>query len=266
MPKSSKSEPYINNPFSIASSGFTLLFSLARGVAIMLVVISVIGLFSGGWRTDSPDDTYNTIHNTVASWSTAEWSLAIGSILIIGLAIMMLSALFKGVSSYTSAQIARGNKVEIVTAFRVSFEHLWSYLWLQIIMFVKVVLWSMLFIIPGIIMAFRYSLAGTAFYDDSKQLRGNAAIKESLRLTKGAWLTTYAANTLFNILTLGAISDVVSTAVNAVLYQQFDKLGDKKPDAHWLSWLTLVLPFALIGIAIMFTVFIGVIIGLSGAS
>jgi hypothetical protein len=143
---------------------------------------------------------------------------------------------------------------------------LWSYLWLQIIISFKVFLWMLLFIVPGIIMAVRYSLASVAFFDEKKQLRGTAAIRESLRLTKGAWITTYASTTLFNILTLGAMNSAITTAANAVLYKQFEKIGDdKKPDAHWLSWVTLLVPAVALVLLLLLVVGIGIGVGLSGA-
>lgn len=244
---------YENNPFFIATNGITLLFDLARGVTIMFIIFSVLSLFSRGPSGDdaSSEKAAEDFVNTLSTWGVTEWSVAVAGVFIVTLAILLIAALFGGVAAYTSAQISKGKKVGFGEAFRVAFDRLWSFLWLQILINVKLFLWTLLFIIPGIIMSFRYSLAGVAFYDDSKDLRGNAAIKESLRLTKGAWLTTFAANTLVNILTLGVISPVVSTAANAVLYKQFDKLDDKKPDAHWLSWVTLILPLVLIVLLII---------------
>lgn len=265
--QSDKTSTYENNPFFIAGNGITALFGLARGVGILLIVLSLVGLFSNNFSRDSPEkpeDTVNNFFTLIGGWSASEWSLAISSVLLIGLALAMISALFNGVSSYTSAQLARGKSVQLGAAFHIAFENLWNYLWLQVIIFVKLVLWTLLFIIPGIIMSFRYSLSGVAFYDDNKNLRGNAAIKESLRLTKGAWLTTFSANTLFNLLTFSAISSVVTTAVNAILYKQFDKLDDKKPAAHWLSWLTLILPIAVVTTVLFLVVGIGIIVGILG--
>lgn len=255
---------YQNNPFFVASSGITLLFNLARNLAILFIILSVLSLFSNNFSQDENANQWNDTVRLFSNWTVGDWTLAVGSFFIIGLAIMLISALFGGVSSYTSYQLSRGKEVTISEAFRNSFEHLWSYLWLQIIVGVKIFLWALLFIIPGIIMAVRYSLAGVAFYDDKKKLRGNAAVKESLRLTRGAWLTTYASSLLFNILTLGAISSLVSTGVNAVLYKQFDHLDDKKPAAHWLSWVTLFIPFVLIGLALMILMAIIVGIALAG--
>ncbi len=264
MPDKPTNQHYENNPFFIASNGITLLFSLAQGVAIMLVILSILGLFSGAWSPDTHDNSASNISALIMSWSFNDWLLVIGSIAVIVLAIAMISALLGGVSAYTSSRLALGKEVKISVAFQQAFEHLWAYLWLQAIIFVKLLLWSLLFIIPGLIMSVRYSLAGVAFFDEKKNLRGDAAIKESLRLTKGAWLTTYASNALFNILTLGSISSLVSTGANAVLYKQFDKKGDKKPDAHWLSWLTLVLPIAIVVFAVVATVIIAIVVGLVG--
>jgi hypothetical protein len=262
--KSSESH-YENNPFFVASNGITLLFNLARGVAILLIIVSILGLFSNGWSPNESNDSWMNLMRLMGSWSVTDWILAIGSVSVILLAIMMVAALFGGVSAYTSARLAHGKKVELRVAFSEAFEHLWSYLWLQIIISVKVFLWMLLFIIPGIIMAVRYSLASVAFFDEKKKLRGTAAIRESLRLTKGAWLTTYASTTLFNILTLGAFSSAITTGANAVLYSQFEKLGThKKPDAHWLSWATLLLPAIVLGLLLILVIGIGVGVGLSG--
>jgi uncharacterized membrane protein len=267
MPTSKKlPKDYENNPFFVASNGLTLLFSHARQVGIFLVALSVIVFFYSSWPTgdtNSNEATFQDLGRQASAWSTTDWAIAAGTVFIIGLAIAMIAALFDGVASYTAAEITKGRKVSFNQAFRVAFDHLWSYLWLKLIITVKVILWSLLLIVPGIIMAVRYSLAGVAYFDDSKNLRGNAAVKESLRMTKGAWLTTYASGTLFNILTLGIINYLVTASANAVLYKQFDKLDDNKPEAHMLSWLTLILPIVLVVLAFVALIALGIGIGLA---
>jgi hypothetical protein len=101
----------------------------------------------------------------------------------------------------------------------------------------------LLLIVPGIVMAVRYSLSGAVFFD--KKLKGNAATKESARLTKGGWLTTFASQSLMNIITLGIIELLLVPGTNSVLYRQFrdyEVHGVAKPKAHILSWLTLLVP------------------------
>lgn len=242
---------YENNPFFIATKGLSKLFNLALGVGIVLVALSLILSFSGGPSVPMNDDgspNVEQINQTFTGWSTDEWITAAGAVTIIGAAILLLAALFGGVSAYTSAQLARDKKVSLNDAFKVAFDNLWPFLWLQIIIFVKLLLWTLLFIVPGIIMSIRYSLSSVAFFD--KGLRGNAAIKESLRLTKGAWFTTFAGNALLNYMTLGVISWVIATGANAVLYRQYSQLGETKPAAHWLSWFTFFLPIILVALLI----------------
>lgn len=253
-----------NNPFFIAASGITLLANLAQSLFVLFIVLSILSLFGNSFTPYPTDLSFGDLTSTIQGWTLGDWAVAGGSGFIVLLAAALITALFGGVSSYTSAKLARGKSVRFTIAFHEAFENLWAYLWLQIIIFVKILLWTLLFIVPGVIMAVRYSLAGVAFYDEKKNLRGNAAIKESLRLTKDGWITTYAANTLFNIITLGAITSIVSTGVNALLYRQFEQTGNKKPPAHWLSWLTLILPFALLIAAIFFTVVLAIIVGLLG--
>lgn len=246
---STKTKPaYENNPFFIATNGITLLMKSAQGVTILLFVLSLASYVRGVTSPDAekvrtPAQQIDATAAAVSGFSGSEWAVAIGVVVLLSLAAMLLSSLFGGISSYTSARLARGHQVSLSEAFRVSFDNLFSYLWLQIIIFVKVMLWSLLLIIPGIIMAVRYSLSGVAFYDDTKKLRGTAAVKESLRLTKGAWITTYAGSAVLNTLTLYIFSPVVSTAASTILYRQYTALGDKpKPSAHFLSWLMLAIP------------------------
>lgn len=258
---------YVNNPFFIAINGLTKLFNLALGVGLVLVALSFTLSFSSNPEYPTTEDgrpDVEQISQTVTGWSTNDWVTTIGAVVIIGAAIILLSALFSGVSAYTSAQLAKDKKVSLNEAFKVAFDHLWGFLWLQIIIGVKLFLWTLLFIIPGIIMSVRYSLAKVAFFD--KDLRGNAAIKESLRLTKNAWFTTFAGNALFNYITLGMISWVVTTGTNAVLYRQFKQVGDNKPPAHWLSWVTFFLPFILLALLIGLVILIVAVISASGGT
>lgn len=252
---------YENNPFFVAANGLSILFNLASGVAVMFVVLAVVDFFGSNFYTIDANrwDEWTALSSR---WTTNDWFLAVVSGVIIGLAVVMIYALFSGVAAYTSYHISQNQRVSLSSAFHVAFENLWSFLWLQVIVTVKVLLWSLLFVIPGVIMAIRYSLASVAFFDERKDLKGNKAIKESLQLTKGAWLTTFASTTLLSILTfpLQLLSFIVPIGANAVLYRQFDKIGNKpKPEAHWLSWLTLILPVALVIFIII--VFIGFIFG-----
>lgn len=236
-----KLKDYENNPFYVGLHGLNTVFDKAKGVSILLVVVSVLSFLSGA--PGQPQDKDEFKNFALPSLSPEQWALIGLGASFIFLAAIAVGSMISGMSAYASARVARGHDVKLGEAFQAVLDRLFSYIWLQIITIVKILLWSLLLIVPGIIMSVRYSLANVAFFD--KELRGNAAIKESLKLTRGAWLTTYASQALFNIVTLGIISELVQSGARAVLYRQLSVFGEKtkKPDAHILSWLTLFLPF-----------------------
>ncbi len=262
--------PYENNPFYIGLNGLKLLFAKAQSVAIFAVVLSV-----AFFLLNSASNVIETLNATTMSQSEMQardqadiaavqdfFAQDPGRIAVAG--VIAASAVFLiivvmlwlyGALEYTGARLAKGEKVELKTALKETGKELASYIWLYIIVFVKIVLWTLLFIIPGIIMAVRYSLAGTAFFAEGK--RGNEAVKRSLELTKGAWFTTFAGSGLWNFITFGTITWLLQPGVNAVLYSQLSQTtnaGQAKPPAHWLSWLTFFLPLAL------FVLFLGALI------
>ncbi len=238
---------YENNPFMLAIQGLNLLFDKAKSVAVLFLVLSIIGFITGIIPQPSDDKLSKSLEPSdfaLPNLLPSQWAMIAFVVLILLAASIFIGAMLSGIGAYTSARLARGHTTTLGEAFHAVLERFFSYIWLQVIITVKLFLWTLLLIIPGIIMAVRYSLANVAFFD--KELRGNAAIKESLKLTKGAWLTTFASQTLFNIITLGIISELVNSGAKAVLYRQFSALKTAKPPAHFLSWLTLALPFLLI--------------------
>lgn len=256
------SKKYENNPFMLAIHGLNLIFDKAKSVAILFLVLSIVGFISGVIpqpADDSLSKPFNPSEFALPNLLPSQWAMIALVALILITTFIFIGAMLSGISSYTSARLARGHTTTLSEAFHAVLEKFFSYIWLQIIITVKLLLWTLLLIVPGIIMSVRYSLANVAFFD--KDLRGNAAIKESLKLTKGAWLTTFASQTLFNMITLGVISELVNSGAKAILYRQFTTSA-KKPAAHFLSWLTLALPFLflilLFVLVFMFVVFASV--------
>lgn len=230
---------YENNPFYIGLNGIKMFFNKAQGVAFLLIAFSILSTFSGNTNIE------NEGKSQFPSWPWEQWLMLGGVITIILLAALFIMTMISGISAYTSAKLLKGKSVSIREAFNAVMDRFFSFLWLQILTSIKVLLWTLLLIIPGLVMAYRYSLANIAFFDQG--LKGNDAIKESLRLTKGAFLTTFAAQLLFDVITFGMLSELVSGGARTVLYQQFKALGDKeKPSAHGLTWFAAFLPIAFV--------------------
>lgn len=259
---------YENNPFYVATRGIELLFEKANSVGIFLAILAVVGALTRIPSFSSPapattsqpagsDAAASAISDVISSIPVAAWvGLGIfASVLLI--IIIGVGVVFRGVSDVTAARLARGKTISLSDAFREVVSGFWGYFWLQIIVGVKTILWSLLFIIPGIVMSFRYSLAGVSYFD--KQLRANESVKDSLALTKGSFVTTFASFVLFDLITFGFIKPLVQTGAGSVLYRQLRPLTDKqspRPKPHILSWVV-------IGGLVLLTMFIVFIVGLA---
>jgi hypothetical protein len=236
-----KESTYINNPLKIGVDGSKLLFQKAPMAALVLAVLSALG--AGNYFNESgPAPSEGPVASAATSIDAVAVIFIIFLILLFAFGALVIGSWITGIFAYTSVEIANGREVTFRRAVIATRERLWRFVWLQLLTGLKVAAWALLFIIPGIIMAIRYSLANMSFFDEKKLLTGNAAIKDSLALTKGAWITTFASQTLLNLITLGAISPIVDTGSKALLYRQFNQLqrtDTPKPKAHVLSWVTL---------------------------
>lgn len=254
---------YENNPFLVGLHGLQLFFKLALPVAIITVVLAIVGLASSSLQQEqtqnnrlsrqelTPKQSYEEFReDLVLKKDYLEGKIEqnlLGFIVIVVLiiaALVFVGTILAGVFDYTAAQISRNKKVTFTEAFNAVVSRFFPYLWLRILVAIKIFLWSLLLVVPGIIMSVRYSLSGVSFFD--KKLSANAATKDSSKIVKGAWLTTNGSFVLFNVITLGLINIVLKPGTGAVLYRQldtYDKTGMKKPNAHPLSWLILILPY-----------------------
>lgn len=102
----------------------------------------------------------------------------------IGFIVVMLisGALEFGVTSY-SMKLARNEEVQFSCLFS-GFNYLFKALGLMLLMMLFVFLWSLLFIIPGIVKAYGYSMA---FYIlvENPEMGVYECLKESTRITQG---------------------------------------------------------------------------------
>ena len=243
---------YENNPFYIGLRGIQLLFKNAQSIGIFAAVLVGIGVLLNTISNiidvvnQMNEPTSSASDEFIATGSSPDlgiFFIVAGVILLVTFIIMLLCLIPYGVLEYSAARLALGEKVTLKQAFSATLRNFLGYIWVYIIVMVKLFLWTLLLIVPGIIMSIRYTLAGTVFFAENK--RGNAAVKRSAELTKGAWFTTFAGHGLWNLITLGQITLIITPSANAILYRQLRDVTDsgvKKPNAHWLSWLTFFGP------------------------
>ena len=258
-----KSSAYENNPFFVATNGLDLLFKRAQSIGILLAILVGISALSSlpsafvpsndqGQQTPAPQGSDAAGFPSIPA---EVWLIIVGVALLLVLVFSFVGIVIRGILDYTAANLANDKQTTISEAFRGVFGNFWGYTWVLVIASVKTFLWTLLFIIPGIVMSVRYSLAGVAYFD--KKLKGNESVKHSSALVKGAWLTTNASQNLLNIITLGIIQPLLVPGTNGILYRQLSAAGETKPKAHVLSWLTLIIPLilgALVLVGIFFLV------------
>lgn len=254
-PNKTTTPTYENNPFTIAASGIDGLFSYAKVLAIIMLTLSLVSVLANaipsaidynnhrGQPTPAPAPADTEPLPSLSLEQLLTMVAIFGSIsLAITLVIFLVSAIFTGLRDVAAAAVANERPVSFGGAFTILFGRFGSYLWLQALIWIKVFLWSLLFIVPGIVMAVRYSLAGTAFF--SRDMKAREALARSTKITKGGWLTTVASYSFFNLITFGCLSALVETGTRGVLYRQFDAYetaGIRKPSPHWLTITCFVL-------------------------
>ena len=106
--------------------------------------------------------------------------------LTLGIGVLILTGPITSGACYFFAQVfqGRGSEVDVGTPFSVGFTNfsrkLGGFLW----MFLFEYLWSLLFVIPGIIKAFSYSMT-MYILGDCPNVRAKDALKLSMRIMKG---------------------------------------------------------------------------------
>lgn len=264
----SENEPYQqNNPFFIAVDGIKALLQYARPAAIILIALSLLAVtfniysnLTSSAPTNEPttSQTEELSLDSLGINTPEDIGAMIGIGSFIGIIVLMIivftlavGALLQGIGDVAAAAAINKKTLTLGQTFSTLFRRFPGYLWLVFLVAIRVLLWSLLFIIPGIIMAVRYSLAGVAFF--AKDMKATEAIRHSAHITKGGWTTLFASDVLFNIVTLGTLHLLTRAGVRAVIFEQYHRLsstGTVKPATHWLSILTVVLYFVLIAISL----------------
>lgn len=262
MKTTNTTDQYQNNPFLIAIDGVKLLFNKAQNTAIFLAVLSLVAAYVGTMPEDSvsePEKSYGNVNIDLANDWPVLAIIAI-AVLLFMIGLILLTTYVQAIADYTSSQLAKGKSADLSEASSQAGKKFLGYLWVQIIVGVKIILWSLLLIIPGIYKANRYSLAGVAYFSEP-DMKGDKALQRSQQLTDGAWLTTFAGMSFFNIVTFGVLSLLLTTGSKITLYRQLSALvGKPKPAASPLSWLIFIVP----ALAVSILVFLGVVLYMVG--
>ena len=170
---------------------------------IAAAAISVLsGSFNIEFKTDMPKaETINVIMPFAAA-AVSVFSLVA---LAAKIALVPISYGYKKVL----LQEVDGKKIQIKDMFSL-YKKFGKVLGLEIVIYLKILAWTLLFIVPGIVAAYRYSLAGYIFAENP-EMGIMEAINESRRLMKGFKGKLFGLDmsfigwTLLSALTLGVL-------------------------------------------------------------
>lgn len=254
------------NPFSVTLEGLVLLFSRAQPVGMFLVAVAAVyaayDLFgpSPAFTKDSTGQATEQFIRQALETPLETKLMWLGIAIILSLFVLAITTMLHGIASYTALQISKGRDAKLSEAFNAVLEKFGRYFIVIFLMNIKIVLWGLLFIIPGIIAYYRYSFAGMLFFDEEKNLRGDQALQASSKLAKKGLLTVFASHFLFSIITFFYADRLIGLASQAILYREYttlEKSKTAKPAAHPLAWLALAMPitifFALIVVSVLTT-------------
>ena len=102
---------------------------------------------------------------------------------LLDLAINIMSVMLTGGFALFSLRVSQRRAAAVGTLFD-PFGYFFRFLWLEIVTGVFIFLWSLLFVIPGIVAAYRYSMAKYIFFEDPDK-GAMECIRASKEMTMG---------------------------------------------------------------------------------
>lgn len=268
--KSAAHIPYESNPFKVIFNGFDKLFKTNQTWAIVLLVLSLFGgmfqflqlLIPSGGNNPEPVSTTATSSPEVTAGIIA---VIIGIILVVGLTVFVISLVFNvfylGTISYVALQTAKGKTAGVGEALSAVAKKFWTILWIQIVVFFKILGGYLLLIVPGVRASLRYQFVLLPVFDGDKSAK--EAIRTTKALTKDHLLETFGMLTAASIIPL--VGPLLTVGGLAVMYPQLKELkasGAPKPPVHWLNYLG----FILIGSILVFVLLLTALIVLLSAA
>jgi hypothetical protein len=246
-----KVQPYQSNPFYLCFDDLGTFFEkntwwaigITAGALLMAFISFVSNLIELLLRSTSEN---TQAANTMAPEQTLAISGIIGIVVAIVIFTLFLSTALQifigGMFAYVSLANHTGRSVGFSEAFNAVVKRFWRLFFAQILATLKIIAWTFLFIIPGIIAALRYALLPYVVMDEPI---GKKGIVDSHNRTKN--LVSGRKFEVFGIMTVSGIIPIIGPLIqltgSAKLYRQLQIFHDnnlQKPKIHWLNYIGLI--------------------------
>lgn len=279
---------YNSNPFTLSFDALGRLFKTNVGWAIALIAVGFIAFL--GNAASSVIDLVNLQQDTTPTSSTSFESslsnteLSTGSdidagvvLLIVGVVLVfvviaviigaIISTFLTGMFTYVMNQSEQGKSVSLSEAFNAVLKRFWRLLWATLLAHLKIFGWTLLFIVPGIIAALRYSLLPYLIMNEPEEEKGVTDAHDKVKsVVKGRLWEVFGVGTVATLIPI--VGETIGIAGRSALYRQLQYSQDHKierPKIHWLNYLGAILLGLLLFLAALIIVVIAIAIGLGGA-
>lgn len=259
-PETSQKTSYVSNPFTLAFQALGRFFNTNTNwavVAICVGTLSFLGRLDSSVpeapATNGPLQANPLLHHPDISVIVATIIVIVVSVLAGVIVLTVLQVFVQGMYIYTALQSEKGKSITPKKAFQATRQRFWRLFSAQLLAYAKIIGWTCLLIIPGIIASLRYTLLGYVIMDEPADKTGvTTAHTRTKELTKGRLIEVLGIAFASGIVPIiGLLANITG---NAALYRQLQIYHDKKlekPPVHWLNYL---------GIAIVIILITGVII------
>ncbi len=248
---------YDSNPFTLSFSALERFF---KSNLVWAIVILAFGLF--GFLFQATGSVMDTVSQPAAPDNHQPTSLShstfndadggvIAAIIIIAAIFIVILVLISsviqtfitGIFSYVINQSEQEKSVSFSEAFHATTKRFWRLFWASILANIKIFLWTLLLIIPGIIATLRYSLLPYLIMNESEKEKGIIDSHNKMKaIVRGRLWEVFGVATVSVIIPF--IGNIVGLAGRGALYRQLQYSYDhkaKRPKVHWLNYLGILL-------------------------
>lgn len=257
---------YNSNPFTLAFDALGRFFNTNMAWAIVIIVLGFFGFISQiaqsaleqNTRSTSPSQSMQTSNGVIESSSVNVGAvIAIAAVILVVLLVVIvigsvIDTFIKGMFTHTALQSEQGRSVTFSEAFAAVKQRFGRLFFATLLANLKILGWTLLLIVPGIIAAMRYTLLPYLIMNESEDEKG---VKDSHNktklLVKGRLMEVFGLGFVASIIPI--VGPLLGITGNAALYRQLEhshKHGTEMPKIHWLNYIGFIF-FGLILLAVL---------------
>ena len=269
-PATNTTTDYVSNPFILAFRAFSKFFNANAGWGVAIIILGIFGgffqlfgQFLGSPPSDEPmqpaslDPGFSSMHIEPAALA----AVIIGVLVIITIAAavgFILQVFIGGMFAYVSLQSQKGQAVSFGEAFHATTQRFGRLLVAQAWAGLKIFLWSLLLVVPGIIAALRYALLPYVIMAEPASEKSLIKSHDRVKaITKGKLLEVFGLGFAAGIIPF--VGGVLQIAGSGAQYQQLASTFDHnvaRPKTHWLNYLALIVAglflLLIVGLGLLF--------------